>query len=1091
MKTNILKIVLFISILCNVVIAKEGSKDKYNYAAKSLDQIARTYLDINNISTGFCNNGISDNNPSGNSGLIFPKGSGKNAVYTSGLLWGGIVAGDDTPNVGGTAYRTCIQPGAILSNGHADDPSLDKYRIYRVRPDIKPGGPTVDLTSDANNEGASPNTLRAQYELDWAQWPASLGAPFTDVNGDGVYEPTIDIPGVSGADQTVWFVANDMDSGTTANLYGAPPIGIEVQVTYWAYSQVGALGDMYFRKYRIINKGFQHNTVNNMYISMWADVDLGEAEDDFVGVDSVLNLQYCYNAETIDQVYAPLPPPCTGFAILQGPLVHGNAGNDVNKNGVNDALDYGIFNGKKVGPGLINLPMTAAYYFIGGMPILGDPIQGDRRGSIEFYNFFQGKDETGAPVIDPTTGKVTTFALNGNPELLTNKGWIDGMIYPPGDRRQGSSCGPFTFAPGDTQEVVLAEIVAGAITGVDHISAIGLCKFYENQARETYNNFFNLPTIPPAPVVDKIELDKRIVLDWGEDQVIVDSIEKFSHKGYKFQGYNVYQLPSASATIDRGKRIASFDIIDGIGKIWDYYFDPNLGVVLYTVRQLGDDSGIKRSIDIRTDPLNNDAPLVNGNNYYFAVTSYSYNPTPLIAPNNLESPIQTFSVTPHFIPPGSISAGVVNNTIHTGTAEGSITVNAIDPLRIINHPYQVYFTSREEVRNDNGDWEAAGTDTTGKATRLAKYWNLKDSTTQQVKLVNQSVVNGVDLFPRRDDLITKVGTDANPIVDGMQVGVNVTYDAPIKYSRTLLYGGSDNTQLTHTSSTTTLDIQNYSIFSGTVTSKAIDNFGFGTNDINELQKDYTLKFTGIWDSLINSTGQKYHFTMAGTGSIATIFKAVNLAAHPLNPNPGTNAPFLLRIPFEVWSKDDNRQVNLMFIDRVQNETDNPFWTWNPNGRMYAIIVDSPYDDVHAIPGTPDTLNKLATWALVFYGTNYTVGDQVEIDYANPIQIGVDRFTFNPTNVNVNSSPDNFSLLQNYPNPFNPSTTIIYSVPEAGMITMKVYDILGREVRTLLNEYKSVGSYNIVFNAHGLSSGVYFYKLTAGNYNSVKKLVLLK
>src|ERR1039457_4500096 len=95
MKTNILKIVLFISILCNVVIAKEGSKDKYNYAAKSLDQIARTYLDINNISTGFCNNGISDNNPSGNSGFIFPKGSGKNAVYTSGLLWGGIVASDD------------------------------------------------------------------------------------------------------------------------------------------------------------------------------------------------------------------------------------------------------------------------------------------------------------------------------------------------------------------------------------------------------------------------------------------------------------------------------------------------------------------------------------------------------------------------------------------------------------------------------------------------------------------------------------------------------------------------------------------------------------------------------------------------------------------------------------------------------------------------------------------------------------------------------------------------------------------------------------------------------------------------------------
>src|ERR1039458_235419 len=74
---------------------------------------------------------------------------------------------------------------------------------------------------------------------------------------------------------------------------------------------------------------------------------------------------------------------------------------------------------------------------------------------------------------------------------------------------------------------------------------------------------------------------------------------------------------------------------------------------------------------------------------------------------------------------------------------------------------------------------------------------------------------------------------------------------------------------------------------------------------------------------------------------------------PLNPNPGTNAPFLIRIPFEVWSKDDKRQVNLMFRDRIQNETDNPFWAWNPSNRMYAILVNSAYDTVNAIPGKVD------------------------------------------------------------------------------------------------------------------------------------------
>jgi hypothetical protein len=181
----------------------------------------------------------------------------------------------------------------------------------------------------------------------------------------------------------------------------------------------------------------------------------------------------------------------------------------------------------------------------------------------------------------------------------------------------------------------------------------------------------------------------------------------------------------------------------------------------------------------------------------------------------------------------------------------------------------------------------------------------------------------------------------------------------------------------------------------------------------------------------------------------------------------------------------------MFRDRIQNETDNPFWAWNPNDRMYAILVNSAYDTVHAIPGTPDTLNALATWVLVFYGTHYTLNDVVEIDYTNPILIGVDKFTFNPANSIVNNIPTNFSLLQNYPNPFNPSTTIIYSVPEAGVVTLKVFDILGREVRTLLNEYKAAGAYNVVFNAHGLSSGVYFYRLTTGSKNDVKKLMLIK
>lgn len=86
---------------------------------------------------------------------------------------------------------------------------------------------------------------------------------------------------------------------------------------------------------------------------------------------------------------------------------------------------------------------------------------------------------------------------------------------------------------------------------------------------------------------------------------------------------------------------------------------------------------------------------------------------------------------------------------------------------------------------------------------------------------------------------------------------------------------------------------------------------------------------------------------------------------------------------------------------------------------------------------------------------------------------------------------NFTLSQNYPNPFNPTTTISYQLPVTSNVKLKVYDILGREVATLVNEEKPAGSYEVEFNGSGLSSGIYFYQLKAGNFIQTKKFVLMK
>ncbi|MFA7418666.1 MAG: T9SS type A sorting domain-containing protein [Melioribacteraceae bacterium] len=99
--------------------------------------------------------------------------------------------------------------------------------------------------------------------------------------------------------------------------------------------------------------------------------------------------------------------------------------------------------------------------------------------------------------------------------------------------------------------------------------------------------------------------------------------------------------------------------------------------------------------------------------------------------------------------------------------------------------------------------------------------------------------------------------------------------------------------------------------------------------------------------------------------------------------------------------------------------------------------------------------------------------------------------FTTTDVVVNTIPSKYALNQNYPNPFNPSTIINYQLPEAGQVTLKVYDVLGNEVSTLVNEFKQAGVYNAKFSNSQLSSGIYFYKLQVGNFVSVKKMMLAK
>jgi len=129
-------------------------------------------------------------------------------------------------------------------------------------------------------------------------------------------------------------------------------------------------------------------------------------------------------------------------------------------------------------------------------------------------------------------------------------------------------------------------------------------------------------------------------------------------------------------------------------------------------------------------------------------------------------------------------------------------------------------------------------------------------------------------------------------------------------------------------------------------------------------------------------------------------------------------------------------------------------------------------------------------------TLFANGNSVNLDGSN----SGDQWNFapekvikvqNPTNIDFENIPQTLTLNQNYPNPFNPSTTIQYSLPKPEFATIKVFDVMGKEVAELVSEYQSAGMHKINFDASRLSSGIYFYKLLVGSQSQTKKFILIK
>jgi hypothetical protein len=169
-----------------------------------------------------------------------------------------------------------------------------------------------------------------------------------------------------------------------------------------------------------------------------------------------------------------------------------------------------------------------------------------------------------------------------------------------------------------------------------------------------------------------------------------------------------------------------------------------------------------------------------------------------------------------------------------------------------------------------------------------------------------------------------------------------------------------------------------------------------------------------------------------------------------------------------------------------------------NGNTYVGCTISDINGVYHLQSLPSGNLKIIVNRLGFTGdsTNVNVTSTSNIDSIN---FHLYRFTVGIKQIGI-EVPNEFKLYQNYPNPFNPVTKIKFEIPSNGFpigafgndrVVLKIYDILGREIQTLVNESLQPGSYEVTFDGSSLSSGIYFYQLKAGDYIETKKMLMIK